>query len=136
MFSITHIDQPSRRALIEVDSFREEFESSGDLSPQEFEDLWVKELKKIKEKESLVLPYWIKDGIASRAWIIWKEEKKAYIQDVLLTEGYEYAIESAPERETETEDGYRISEWSTDITSIISFLNRREQNQAGDDNSE
>lgn len=129
MFSITYIDTRQRRALIEVNSFREEFMTDSDITPKKLEEFWIEELNNIKEENTAVLPSILNGGIIGRAWVVWKDNETAYIQDMLFPEGLKLGAGSIPERVTESEDGYSISEWSTDLESIMEFLDRKGQIQ-------
>lgn len=124
MFSISHTNNQKRIAVIEIGSFREEFQSDGDLSPAALDDLWFEQLKSLSHKNSVVLPCRIQNGIISRGWVIWKEKQQAYIQDMLFPDGRRLGDDPVPERETQTEDGYGISEWSIDMECIEKFLKK------------
>lgn len=130
MFSIQHTDTQRRRAVIQIDSFKEEFESSGDLLPNSLDELWKNELTKLRRRTSIVLPCWIRNGIVSRGWVIWKDNEKAHIQDMLFPDGFTFGKGRVPKRVTVTEEGLEVSEWTTEIESIESFLSQKGQNQA------
>ena len=52
------------------------------------------------------------------AWIVYRDDDQCYVQQMLLLR----ANQGIPERETETEDGDPISEWSVDLSDIEDFV--------------
>ena len=117
-----------RLGEIVVGTFRERFAAywrQAD-SPEIVEAEWAASLQQLLDGKS---------AIALRtdprfAWILYREDRKVYVQQQGLFPSWEGSlgsdgmIESVPPRRTLTDEGERISEWQTTVEDIRDFLAR------------
>ena len=115
-----------RLGEIVVGTFRERFAACWrhDESPSVLEAEWATSLQQLLHGKS---------SVALRtdprfAWILYREDRKVYVQQQGLFPHWEGSldsdgtIESVPPRRTLTDEGERISEWQTTVEDIRDFL--------------
>ena len=64
---------------------------------------------------------------ALRAWMLYRQGEKVFVQDVLLLDDAAWPedsnrVNTLPPRRTQTDDGAPVSEWHTTISAIRTFL--------------
>lgn len=132
---LTEFNEPVLKGEIEIDGYTESFFASTEYwSRNEYISSWKKSLKRgLREGDHAVLVTSMRDPEASNFifyWVIFIEGEQAYIQNRILfleemSEPFDpEKISSYVSRRTEfNEDGLEISQWKTDMTSIVDFLN-------------
>jgi hypothetical protein len=123
MFSIGLLPPPqsghdgARLGEIVIGQFNERF-SVHPISAeiQDVQSLWRAELRKLVAGASSVALIFD----PRFAWVIYREESTCFVQEVLALDGDFSSHLGA--RHTLTEDGNRISEWTTDLSSIERFI--------------
>jgi len=123
MFSI-HLLPPSqsgsdgaRMGEIVIGQFNERFQVHPiHVDIQDLESSWRAELRKlVAGATSIALIF-----DPRFAWVVYREGSTCFVQEVLALDGDFSSHLSA--RETVTEDGDRISEWATDLSSVARFV--------------
>ena len=134
-FVLEFVDRRKRRARIRVGAFVEEFSVYGGFATYAYEKVWQCELEALfGRKKKVALPVAGAPSAISRAWIFYRIGDQAKIQDRLFVRAFDPRRSRVPARETVTEEGQQISEWSVDISAIEAFL-RKPPNQPSQSNA-
>lgn len=126
-FSIELLDgeqtSPIRRGLIRIGAFHERFEVSLEYwSPQRYEAQWSEALERLRSgRGHAAFITSITDPVTANfvfCWAAYREGDEVYFQEhVLMLDALERPFDERQpwvhlvQRETEDEDGQRISEW-------------------------
>ncbi len=132
---VTMEDEPVLPAEIIIDDFNEKLNipiSYWGLS--DYKQSWLKSLESgLANKDHAVLAVSMYEPGKSNfifVWVIYFEEKNAYLQNriIFLDEHPNFMPDKINEfiepRTTHNEDGMKISEWNTDLDSVRYFYNR------------
>ena len=124
------------RGFIRVGDFREEFTVTlNHRSIQDYQHHWLNALQRLVHGASAVgLMTWMNAPDSPghfRAWLLYREGELAYAQDRLypwpdiqpLFDEEEQLVDIG-QRQTHTEEGERISEWSLPMSAVEAFLRR------------
>jgi hypothetical protein len=142
MFSIEFITPPKvvqnlRRGVIIIDNYKEQFEASLSFwTPNDYQSHWRQALNRIltgAERSCLITStYDPKSANFLFWWPLYRDNTTVYIQNQVLfldTIGGIFRVADCysyiPARRTHSDSGAPISEWSTNITDIQSFLKCR-----------
>ena len=120
--------------MITIGDFSERFAAPTEIwGLEDYKEQWQRALISINQgakKAHLVAA--MRDPANSdfiSTYVLYREGDRVYVQNqIILCEGNEQAIASGnleklvEERETETEDGTKISEWSTSLDQIKAFI--------------
>lgn len=120
MFDIRVLQEPGedgiRLGRITVGRFKELFACGfDDATVERLEERWRAELNLLVRGELAVAL--VHDS--RFAWIVYREGERCFVQQKLSLDG---SFDELGPRETESDDGARISEWRTDIESIQAYL--------------
>ena len=122
---------------IKINDFEEKFEVIIDywLSAR-YEEMWKKEIRDliIGNKGKIALMTWMhKPGQKSnyRAWVLYREGKRIFIQDMLFSADQKLpifdeneALVDIPQRVENNEAGERISQWEISCSDLKTFLEK------------
>lgn len=126
IFFIQFTDRRKKLARIQAGSFSESFCVHSSLSTTALEEVWLRELAALLgTKKKVALPIEGDSRSLAHGWVFYRHEGSAFIQDRLFPEGFDPATSRIPQRETVTEEGDKVSEWSVPLSDIAEFLRRR-----------
>ncbi len=119
-------------ALVVIDKFQEAMNIPLTYwNINDYKKSWVRSLEEglISKSHAALAVSMYEPALANFvfAWVIYFEDEVAYIQNnvIFLEEGKEFSPEKInefiDEHTTHDEDGIKISEWKTDLKSIINF---------------
>ena len=123
IFDIDYIGRRRTLARIQIGDFSEAFAVSIDATPAEVRKVWRERLAGLLgRKKKVALPVWRSAHIVSRAWIFYRSGDRVYVHDRIFLRGFDERTGRLPKRETVSEDGRRISEWSIRRPAIAAFV--------------
>ncbi|MBK8475896.1 MAG: hypothetical protein IPL39_06165 [Opitutaceae bacterium] len=126
LFFIQFTDRRKRLARLQAGSFSEAFRVQGAASTTAVEAVWLRELAALLgRKKKVVLPVVSEADSVSRAWVVYRLDDKAMIQDRQFPAGFDPEKGRIPEHESVTADGERIAEWPVRLADIADFLRRK-----------
>jgi hypothetical protein len=124
-FDIDYVGRRKTLAKIQIDDFSEDFAVSIDAPPAEVRKEWRERLAGLLgRKKKVALPVWRSRHIVSRAWIFYRSGDRVYVHDRVFFRGFDERTGRLPKRETISDDGRRISEWSIRRSAIATFVKR------------
>lgn len=132
LFFIQFTDRRKRLARLQAGSFSESFRVQAAAATTAVEAVWLRELAALLgRKKKVVLPVVGEAHSVSRAWVLYRQDDKAMIQDRLFPAGFDPEKGRIPEHASVTADGERICEWPVRLADIADFLRRKAGSAAG-----
>jgi hypothetical protein len=129
-FDIDYVGRRKTMAKIKINDFSEAFAVSIDAAPAKVRKEWRERLASLLgRKKKVALPVWRSRHIVSRAWIFYRHGNRVYVHDKVFLRGFDERTGRLPKRETISDNGRRISEWSIRRSAIATFL-KEKPNQA------
>ena len=123
IFDIDYVGRRRSLARIQIGDFSEAFAVSIDATPAEVRKVWRERLAGLLgRKKKVALPVWRSAHLVSRAWIFYRSGDRVYVRDRIFLRGFDERTGRLPKRETVSEDGRRISEWSIRRSAIAAFV--------------
>jgi hypothetical protein len=125
VFDLQFISRRKKLAQIRIGSFVEDFGVSIDSSTTSLESEWRREASRLLgRKKKVALPACRHGRVLSRAWILYRVGDVVFVQDRVFLRGFDAKSGRIPARETSTDDGRRISEWSVSLAEVVAFARK------------
>jgi hypothetical protein len=125
-FAVQMKDRRRRVGRIDIGGFSEHFQVSGQWPLAKFESEWTRQLRGLLgRKKKAMLPTAASGTDVFRAWILYRDSKRLYVQErYFFRRPFRLGRSRIATREVRSEEGRKISEWSLPIEALAEFVSK------------
>jgi CdiI N-terminal domain len=130
-FSIQVIARKRRIGRIKIGRFSEPFQISGRWSLKKFEFEWERQVRGLAgRRRKAMLPESATAGEVFRAWILYRDSEKLYVQQRhYIRRPFRYGRSRIHARKVRDDEGRKLSDWSVSLEAVTDCLKLMKPNR-------